>query len=91
MSICFLHSLTIPLLVVVSRAGLRRFGTLQRGAPIVVLCKTCNVLLCVLAQPIVDNSGAGPLKRGVQLGAIGPIGLRPALVVIVPIRNKGIV
>ena len=33
---------------------------------IAVLCKTCNVLLCVLEQLSVDNSSAGPnwLKVG---------------------------
>ena len=38
-----------------------------------VLCKTCNVLLCVIEQPIIDNSRAGHHTHGVQFGAIGPI------------------
>jgi len=29
-----------------------------------VLCKTCRVLLCVLEQPIVDNSSVRPLSAG---------------------------
>ena len=33
----------------------------------------------LLEQPRVDNSNVGSLKRGAQLGAIGPICLRPAL------------
>jgi hypothetical protein len=35
--------------------------------------KTCSMLLCVLEQPIVDNSSAGSLKIGIQLGAIRPL------------------
>ena len=35
--------------------------------------------LCVLEQPRVDNYSTYPLKRGTQLGTIGPVGLRPAL------------
>ena len=44
-----------------------------------VLCNTCRVLLCVLEQPRVDDSSKGPLKRGIQLGTISPIGSRSAL------------
>jgi len=44
----------------------------------IVLCKTCSVL-CVLKEPRVENSSAKPFKHGVQLGAIDPIGLWPAL------------
>jgi hypothetical protein len=28
--------------------------------PNAVLCKTCSVLLCILEQPRIDNSSAGP-------------------------------
>ena len=53
-----------------TRASLRRYWTQY------FLSKTCSVL-CV--QPRVDNGGAKPLKRGVQLRAFGQIGLRPVL------------
>ena len=40
-----------------------------------------GLYLCVLDKPKVDYTIArGPLRRGAQLGAIGPIGLKPALV-----------
>ena len=58
--------------------GLGQGQTWEVRGPIVV-CETCSVLLCVPEQQSVDNSSAGPLKRGAQLGAISPIGLRPAL------------
>ena len=45
----------------------------------IILCKSCSVLLCVLEQPRVDNSNAGSLKRGAQLGAIDPIAIRLCL------------
>ena len=45
----------------------------------VIPCETCSGLLCVLEQPRVNNSSTRPLKRGVQLGAIGQTGLRPVL------------
>ena len=52
----------------------KRAGPSLGGAgPNDVLCKTCNVLLCVLEQPSVDNSSLLPLKHGAQLEAIGPI------------------
>ena len=55
-------------------------GPVLRGeGPNAVLCKTCNALLCVLEQPRIDNYSTRPLKRGTQLRAIGPVGLRPAL------------
>jgi hypothetical protein len=37
---------------------------LRGVGPSAVLCKTCNVLLCVLEQPRVDNSSLGPLSPG---------------------------
>jgi hypothetical protein len=42
-------------------------SALGGSGPNAVLCKTCSVLLCVLAQPMVDNSSAGLIKRGKQL------------------------
>ena len=33
----------------------------------IVLCKTCNVLLCVFEQSRVDNSTVVPFQRGAQL------------------------
>jgi hypothetical protein len=37
--------------------------TITQGAGTnAVLCKTCSVLMCVLEQPIVDNSSVGPLR-----------------------------
>jgi hypothetical protein len=36
----------------------------QRGLPQEVLCKTSSMLLCVLEQTRLDNSSAGPHKRG---------------------------
>jgi hypothetical protein len=44
-----------------------------------VLCNTYSVLLCVLEQPRVDDSSMEPIKSGIQLGTISPIGLRSAL------------
>jgi uncharacterized low-complexity protein len=47
------------------RTGIGRCGVIKprtgigRCGPNTVLCKTCNVLLCVLEQPRVDNSNAG--------------------------------
>jgi hypothetical protein len=46
----------------------------------VVLCKTSSVLLCVLQQLKGDNFSVWFPKRGTQLEAFGPIGLRPALI-----------
>ena len=40
----------------------------------------CRNVLCVLDKTRVDYPSAGPLRRGAQLGAIGLIGLKPALV-----------
>lgn len=37
------------------------------------------MLLCVVEEPIVNNSNEGSLKRGVQLEANGPIRLSPVL------------
>ena len=41
---------------------------------LIVLMKTCSVLLCVLEQPRIDNSSEGPIGRNWS------IGLRPALI-----------
>jgi len=46
----------------------------------IVLFKTCCALLCVREQPRVNNSIAGSLMRGAQLGVIDPIDLRLALI-----------
>jgi hypothetical protein len=61
-----------------SMVGIGRCRHHKKIIIIAVLCKTCNVL-CVLEHPRVDNSITGSLKRGVQLGAIGPICLRSAM------------
>ena len=53
-----------------------------------VLCKICNVLLCVLEQPRVDNSNTGTLMRGVQLGAFGLISVTPVQYAIVRLLLK---
>ena len=57
--------------ITVSRASLRICG-----AQLIVLCKTCRVLLCVVVytQARVDNSSAGA-----HLPAIKSIGIRPSL------------
>jgi len=59
--------------------GLHTGPVLGDEGPNAVHCKTCSVLLCVLEQPKVENYSTWPLKRGTQLGTIGPVGLRPAL------------
>lgn len=46
--------------------------------PSAVLCLTCSVL-CSLEKSKVDKSRAVSLKHEAQLGATGPIGLRPAM------------
>jgi hypothetical protein len=52
-----------------------RSGPAWGGAGLnVVLCK-----ICILEQPRVYNPNTEALKGGVQLGAIGPIGLKPVL------------
>ena len=66
------------LLYIHSGSALGGPGT-QKNLIIAVLCKTCCMLLCVLEQSRVGNSSLGPLKRGDQLGAIGPICLRSTL------------
>jgi hypothetical protein len=51
--------------------GIQESGPALGGAgPNDVLCKSCNVLLCVLGQPKVDNSSAGLPNVEAQLGAI---------------------
>jgi hypothetical protein len=60
--------------------GIQESGPALEGAgPNDVLCKSCNVLLCVLGQPKVDNSSAGLPNVEAQLGAICSIELRPVL------------
>ena len=48
-----------------------RYNEWQDVLDLIVLCKACSVLLCVLEQPRVDNSSV--------CEQFGPIGLRPAL------------
>ena len=57
-------------LVLLVRAGI------GGAVPNAVLCNP--VLLCVLEKP-----SEGSLKRGAQLRAIGPIGLRPVLLLVI--------
>ena len=59
--------------LVLVRAGIGGAG------PNVVLCNP--VLLCVLEKP-----SEGSLKRGVQLRAIGPIGLRSILLLVICVQ-----
>ena len=44
-----------------------------------------SVLVCTRQAVSRLPSSAGPLRRGAQLGAIGPIGLRPALIAPKPV------
>ena len=67
------NALTHLFLLVGSGPVVGTAGPTEQITIIVVLCKSCSVLLCVLEQPRVDSSDAGP-----NLGAFGPIGIRPA-------------
>lgn len=70
---CLISFLVLPCSCLFPEGG--RIAGLMRFGPNAILSKTCSVLLCVFEQPRVDSS-VGSLKRGAQLGAICPIGVR---------------
>ena len=47
-----------------------------------------QVLLCVLEQLGVENSSSVSLKRGIQSGAVGPIGLWLVLEIVHPMYKE---